>query len=367
MQITAAVVRECGIEFLIEDVDLDEPGRGEVLVDVMAVGVCHTDLSVAKQMLPVPLPAILGHEGAGVVSAVGDGVTKVAVGDAVALTFESCGACQLCLQGHPSYCQHFMARNLAGCRPDGTKTVRAHDGGALTGSFFGQSSFATKALASERNVIRLPPGADPTVAGPLGCGIQTGAGAVLNVLKPTAGSSLVVFGAGSVGLAALMAAKYAGCATLIAVDINDERLALATELGATAVINGATTKDTIAEIVALTGSGAGYTVETTGSADVAAQAVYALAPLGSCAIVGFGPPGTALTIDTALLMAKGNTVIGVTEGNSEPETFIPFLYDLYARGEFPVDRLVRTYPLTDVNSAVGDVIGGKTVKAVLLP
>jgi aryl-alcohol dehydrogenase len=367
MRINAAVVREPGTRFVVEELELAEPGPGEVLVDVAAVGLCHTDLSVAQQFLPVPLPAVLGHEGAGVVSAVGAGVTTVTVGDPVCLSFASCGQCRLCVGGHPAYCMEFMPLNLAGCRPDGTKTVRDSHDTELNASFFGQSSFATKALAHQSNTVKLPVGADLTVAAPLGCGVQTGAGSVFNVLKPEPDSSFVVFGAGAVGLAALMAAKIASCTTVIAVDINDERLAVAKDLGATAVINGSKVDDVIGEILKHTDIGADYTIDTTGSADVTAQAVYALAPQGSCAIVGFGPPGTALSVDTTTLMMKGNKVVGVTEGDADPHTFIPRLYDLYSRGVLPLDRLISTYPLTEINTAAADVAKGSAVKAVLLP
>jgi aryl-alcohol dehydrogenase len=364
MRVTAAVAREESQPFTIEELLLDEPRPDEVLVGIHAVGLCHTDIAVRDQWMPVPLPAVLGHEGAGVVEAVGCDVTKVVPGDKVVLTFGSCGKCALCVAGHPAYCLETIARNVSGGRPDGTNAL--HGDGAMHGFFFSQSSFATHAIATERNVVKLGADVDLDVAGPLGCGIQTGAGTVFNRLRPDAGTSIAVFGVDAVGMAAVMAAKVAGCATIIAVDVHPDRLSLALELGATHVIDTSRVNP-ISAIQRLTGVGVSYTVDTTAVPETTRQAVDSLAPLGTCAILGRGPAGTELAIDLTNLLVPGRTVTGVTAGDSRPEELIPQLLELYRQGRFPIDRLIGTYSLCDINKAVEDAESGKCLKAVLKP
>ncbi|MCQ4080828.1 NAD(P)-dependent alcohol dehydrogenase [Streptomyces sp. RB6PN25] len=362
MRITAAVVREAAQPFILEELELDAPGDGEILVKVHSSGICHTDIGVRNQWLPVPLPLVLGHEGAGVVEAVGAGVTKVAPGDKVVLTYAACHECVMCKRGEPAYCEQFALRNVAGSRPDGTNAL--HGEGDIHGFFFSQSSFGTYAIAVESNVVKVSPDADLSIVGPLGCGIQTGAGTVLNRLNPPAGSSLVVFGTGAVGLAALMAAKVTGCTKIIAVDLVDERLKLAEELGATHTINGGTT-DVVDEIRKITGRGADYAVDTTAVTPVVRQAVSALAPKGTCATLGFGTAGTNIEVDMLEFLMAGRNIVGVTEGDARPEEFIPRLIELHAQGRFPYDKLITSYPFKDINTACEDSEAGKTIKPVL--
>lgn len=366
MRVTAAVARDEGHPFRLEELDLDDPRPDEVLVEVHAVGLCHADISVRDQSIPVPvpLPAVLGHEGAGVVVRVGSNVAKVKPGDKVVMSFACCGECTYCAKGQPAYCLEWLARNVSGSRPDGSNAL--HGEGAMHGFFFSQSSFATHAIATECNVVKLDDDANLDVAGPLGCGIQTGAGAVINRLRPEAGSSLAVFGVGSVGMAAVMAAKLVGCTTIIAVDIHADRLGLASELGATHLIDG-TRINPISAIQKLTDVGVSYTVDTTAVPEVARQAVDSLAPLGTCAILGVGPAGTELSLDMTNLLLPGRTVAGVTEGDSRPNEFIPQLLNLYRQGRFPIDRLIERYALSDINKAIDDVESGKCLKAVLKP
>lgn len=351
---------------MIEELDLEMPRSGEVLVEVHAVGICHTDIAVRDQWMPVPLPCVLGHEGAGVVLAVGDGVTAVAPGDKVVMTFASCGHCVMCESGHPAYCFELAVRNISGGRPDGSNALSAENGaGEMHGCFFSQSSFATHAIATDRNVVKLPGDADLSIVGPLGCGIQTGAGTVFNRLQPAAGSSLVVFGVGPVGLAAIMAARVAECATIIAVDIKPERLALATALGATHTIDGRE-GDPVPTIQGLTGIGAGYSIDTTAVPAVAQQAVNCLAPRGTCALVGLGPMGTELQTDMTLLAMSGRTITGVTEGDARPEVLIPRLLDLHREGRFPFDQMISKYRFDEINQACADAETGAAAKAVLI-
>lgn len=362
MNISAAVVRGESQPFEVGEVELGEPRANEVLVRVTACGVCHTDLIVRDQWYPVPLPAILGHEGSGIVERVGEHVTKVAPGDPVGLSFLSCGKCANCLQGAPAYCLDFYNHNFAGARPDGTNAYR-EGGEEIHGHFFGQSSFATYALAAERNVVKVRDDVPLELVGPLGCGVQTGAGGVLNSLQPQAGNSIAVFGTGTVGLSAIMAARVAGCTTIIGVDLNDQRLELARDLGATHTVNGGE-KDAAEEIQRITGGGADYSVETTASPRVFRQAVDSLTQLGVCGFIGAAALGTEVTLDMNTILF-GRTVRGIIEGDSVPDVFIPRLLELYAQGRFPFDRLVRYYDLDGINQAAADSESGGVIKPIL--
>jgi aryl-alcohol dehydrogenase len=362
MKITAAVVREKERPFSVEELEIEEPRAGEVLVRVAGTGVCHTDLIVRDQWYPVPLPAVLGHEGAGVVEKVGEGVTKVGPGDHVVLSFDHCGRCANCLTGRPAYCQSFFQRNFGGSRPDGSCAFSG--GEAVHSHFFGQSSFATYSLAAQNSVVKVPEEAPLELLGPLGCGVQTGAGAVLNSLRPEPGSSIAVFGTGAVGMSAIMAAVAAGCTTIIGIDIKPGRLELARELGATHAINGAE-EDAVEAISGITGSGANYSLETTAVPRVLRQAVDSLSPLGTCGIVGAPPLGTEVALDMNGVMIPGKTVRGIIEGDSVPDVFIPKLVELHTRGRFPFDRLVRFYELDEINKAAQDAEGGATLKPIL--
>lgn len=364
MRATAAIARAPGEPLTLEEIEVAAPSDFEVLVEIAGTGICQTDLSAWKQDLPFPLPAVLGHEGAGIVRAIGRFVRKVAVGDAVVLTFDSCGECRNCGLGLSSYCGAFRERNVSGRRTDGSAALRDASGGPVTGSFFGQSSFATFSLASERNVVRVPAGVPLAVAGPLGCGVQTGAGAVLNVLRPPAGSAIAVFGAGAVGMSAIMAAKAAGCSTIIAVDLHASRLATAQEFGATHVVD-ASREEAVAAVRRITGAGAEFSVECTGVPAVLRQAVESLAIPGRCCLTGLAPAGQAFEIEMNQLL-RGRTIVGTLEGDSDPDTFIPRLVDLWREGLFPFDRMVRTYPLAQVNEAIADMRAGRTIKPVLL-
>ncbi|HEY2190873.1 MAG TPA: NAD(P)-dependent alcohol dehydrogenase [Actinomycetospora sp.] len=363
MRISAAVVREPEGTFTIEDVELDAPGPGEVLVEIHSVGMCHTDIGVRNQWLPMPLPAVLGHEGAGVVSAVGDGVTAVAPGDKVVLTFNSCGECAMCRGGEPAYCLDFLAHNFAGGRPDGSNAL--HADGALHGNFFGQSSFASHAIATERNVVKLGADADLRMVGPLGCGLLTGAGTVFNTFAPTPEQTVAVFGSGAVGLAAVMAAKVLGCRTIVAVDRVPSRLELARELGATHTVDTSQVEDVPAAVREATGMGADFAVDTTAVPAVMRASVSSLAPRGTAGLLGLGLPGTELSIDMLELAVPGRKVVGVIEGDADPHSMIPHLVELQAEGRFPFEKLVKVYPFDQINQAVDDSESGATLKPVL--
>jgi aryl-alcohol dehydrogenase len=312
------------------------------------------------------LPAVLGHEGAGVVVQVGAAVTKVVPGDHVVLTYASCGVCANCQKGLYGYCPDLYGRNFSGARPDGTSPCCSAHGGKLSGYFFGQSSFGEFAIATERNVVKVRRDVPIEIMGPLGCGIQTGAGAVMNALKSGAGSSIAVFGAGSVGLAAVMAARVVGCTTIIAVDLNAERLALARELGATHTFDAAD-GDPVEKIKSLcAGEGVQYSLECTGIPKVVRQAVDCLRLTGTCGVIGVAPLGAEVALDLNSILF-GRNIRGIIEGDSIPDIFIPQLVDLWHQGRFPFDRLIRKYPLAKINEAVHASERGDVLKAIVIP
>jgi aryl-alcohol dehydrogenase len=366
-KILAAVVREKGAPFLFEELNLEVlPRPDEVLVRMVATGICQTDVHIRNQEYPVPLPVVLGHEGAGVVEQVGEGVDTVRAGDHVVISYQACGACSSCRTGHYPYCLYGYEANFGGSRLDGTNALmKAGVQGTevMHGHFFGQSSFATYALATARNVVPVPKDLPLELLGPLGCGFQTGAGAILNTLKVPPGASIVIMGAGSVGLAAIMAARIAGAHPIIAVDVVPERLQLADELGASHVIN-AKGEDTAKRIKEILPNGADYVLEITGRPAMLNMAVNVLAPLGTAALIGGSPAGTEAPINMTSLLG-GRTLRGIAQGDSIPQLFIPKLIDYYRDGRFPFDRLVRYYDFKEIEQAIDDMLSGKVLKPVL--
>jgi aryl-alcohol dehydrogenase len=363
MKIQAAVARQARAALEIETLDIESPRPTEVLVRVIATGVCHTDMVVRDGHLPTPMPVVLGHEGAGIVEAVGSAVRKVEVGDHVVMSFNSCGCCPSCRDDEPAYCHEFFPRNFFAVREDGTSGL-SKGAEKIHGNFFGQSSFATRALCHERNVVKVRDDVPLDILGPLGCGILTGAGAVMNSLQVTAGKSIVVFGTGSVGLSAVMAAHAVGATTIIAVDVNDDRLKFALTVGATHTINPKT-QDAVARILEITGAGANFSLDTTAIMAVVRQAVLCLAPRGACGVLGAAPMGTELQLDEVHFMSGGRRLIGIVEGSANPDTFIPKLIDLHAQGRFPFDRMVRFYPFDRINEAIADSEQGRAIKPIV--
>lgn len=364
MQVKAAVARAVHSPLEFATLELDEVRPDEVRVRLVATGVCHTDALVRDGVLPGSLPVVLGHEGAGVVEAVGADVTSVAVGDHVVLGFNSCGACEQCTSGHPAYCANFPPLNFGGARPDGSTSL-TEDGTRVSSHFFGQSSFATHANVSSRSVAKVSASMPLELLGPLGCGITTGAGTVLNVLKPGPGSSIVIFGTGAVGSSALLAAIVAGCSTIVMVDVVPKRLELALSLGATHVVNSLD-EDAVARVKEITGLGARYAIDTTGRPNVFRQMIDSLAPQGFAALVGAAAPGTEASVDIGAFLVNSPTVTAVIEGDAVPQEFIPYLVDLYEAGRFPFDRLVKTYPFSEINQAFADSEAGETIKPVVV-
>ena len=366
---TAAVARVPEGDFSIEQISVGAPRAGEVRVKIAGVGLCHTDLIFRDQFIPYQLPAILGHEGAGVIEEVGADVTGLAVGDKVVLGFSSCGTCPRCDEGLPSYCQSFVPMNYAGVRLDDGSTAYSAGEEQVGSHFFGQSSFAASAIVRARNVVKVGDTSAPLeLLGPLGCGFQTGAGGVMRSLACTAGSSIAIFGGGPVGLAAVMGAAIQGCTTIILVEPIAARRAIAQELGATHVIDPATAGDLTEALRAILPAGVDYAFDTTGNVGVIEAGLAALGSHGAIGLVGVPKQADAsFSVNIAALMTPGLRIIGIIEGDSDPQDFIPELLAHHAAGRFPFDRLITTFALADINKAVAAQAKGECIKVVLIP
>jgi aryl-alcohol dehydrogenase len=349
--------------FTVEEVLLRaEPAAGEILVEIAGTGMCRTDLAVRRSAGRSPVPAVLGHEGAGVVVRAGDGPgAAIGVGDHVVLSFDSCGRCRMCLGAAPAYCDSFASLNLFGGRQEEPPRLTDATGKALAPRWFGQSSFAEYALVAARNAVRVDPALPLELLGPLGCGALTGAGAVLNTFGATPGETLVVLGAGAVGLTAIMAATAAGVLT-VAVDRHPDRLASAERFGATPL--PAASPDLAGRIRRLTGGGAQYALDTTASPPLINKALYALRPTGTLGLVARLHTPLALEPGT---LEGGRSIRHICEGDAVPAVLIPRLIGLWQAGRFPFDQLIRTYPLAGINEADRDCDAGRVVKPVLLP
>jgi len=342
--------------------ELDDPRPDEVRVRIHATGVCHTDVLYTDGSRPAPFPLVAGHEGAGVVDAVGSAVEAIAVGDHVALSFASCGTCRSCRSGKPAHCVRFRALNTGfGGRADGSPQLTTPAGEPVTGGFFGQSSFSTHVLTRARNVVPIPPDVPFQVAAPLGCGIQTGAGAVLNSLQVGVGASVVVFGAGSVGLSAVMAALMAGAAIVVAVDPLQTRRDLAVRLGAAAALH----PDESGGLRELAPEGFDYAIDTSGRPDTIRVAAGATHATGTVGLIGSGGAGTELSLPLRDIVI-GRHLRGIVEGDSLPQVFIPFLLDQWRAGRFAVDTLITPFAATQLPDAVRAMHDGTVVKPVLI-
>ena len=362
MKMKAAVTWGVGEPFSIEEVELAAPNDDEILVKIAACGVCHTDEAAKTQAIPVPLPAVLGHEGCGVVEAVGRNVREFKPGDKVGMSFGFCGTCRNCRSGHQHACENFNAINFGGVMADGT--TRLSKDGKPIASFFGQSSFAQYAVVNAESAVKLPyDDIDLKLIAPLGCGIQTGAGAVLNRLRPEFGSSIAVFGCGTVGMSAIMAARIAGCQKIIAVGGNANSLKLAMELGATHTVNRKETNDIVGDIKAITGGGTDYSIDTSGVPDFVKKALASCRFMGTAVVLG--ATGDVTFNIQQELMGDAKSLIGIVEGDAIPKLFIPKLIEYYREGRFPFDRLIKFYPFEEINRAFEESHKGVCIKAVL--
>ncbi|MFC7401366.1 NAD(P)-dependent alcohol dehydrogenase [Citricoccus sp. GCM10030269] len=367
MKIEALVVEEKNAPFVREELELEQPGPGEVLVRVVATGVCHTDAITQAGDMPMPLPGVLGHEGSGVVEAVGEGVRTVSEGDHVVMGWPYCGQCRNCRHGEHRYCELLGPAVASGQRfigpQAGTSAYTRADGTPMAGHFFGQSSFATYSLTNANAVVRVDPEVPLELVGVLACGITTGAGAVLNTAQPGPGESLVVYGAGAVGLAAIMAARNTPATTIIAIDLHDNRLELATRYGATHVINSGREK-ALEKILEICGGPADYVLDCTGVIPVIEEAAEAIGMLGTLILIGGAPAQARFSLDHQQTL-WGKHVVGTLGGSGTSQNLIPALIDLYRQGRFPFDELVQYYGFDQVEQAFADSKSGETIKPIL--
>lgn len=367
MLITHAAVAHPGAgAFAWEEVECEDPRPYEVLVRMVAAGLCHLDLAVRDEHLFTPLPAVLGHEGAGVVETVGDNVTRVKPGDRVLLSFSSCGRCPACRAGRPAYCLTFSALNYNAARPDSSTPYRTREGRRLGGRFFGQSSFAQHSLVDERSVVRVDARSEDELAtlAAIGCGMQHGAGALFHELRPGPGATIAVYGTGSVGLSAILAAQLTPASRIVGIDQVPSRLELAREFGASHTID-VRSEDPARKLAEITqGLGVTHALECTGQPEVLAQAVWSLATEGTVAVLGSPPKGNEAAFDVNFLLS-GRSVQGVTMGSSDLTTFLPALVGLYRAGRLPFDRMLRFYPADQINEAADALSSGEVIMPVL--
>jgi aryl-alcohol dehydrogenase len=364
MRANAAVFEKLFTPLSVTEVEIDAPGPGEALVKVIAAGVCHTDALARDGDMPFPAPGVLGHEGAGVVAAVGDGVTNVTVGDKVVIGWPWCGSCRNCLDGQPRYCLSLGPLVIGGSRGDGSTSLRRLDGSPLHSHFFGQSSFASYSVCAANALVPVPADADVSLLGPLACGISAGAGAVLNALRPFAGSSVVVYGAGAVGLSAIMAARLTAATHIIAVDRLASRLSLATELGATETIDVSSGVDPVAAVHEICGGPADFGLDCAGNVNVLRQAADSVGMRGTVALIGGAPAGASFSLDHMSTL-WGKKVVGILGGEGRSATLISTLITLNDQGRFPYDRLIEKFPLDRVNEALEASHRGDVIKPVL--
>lgn len=366
MKIKALVVEHKDAPFVLQEIDLEEPGRGEALVRIVASGVCHTDAVTRAGDMPMPFPSVLGHEGAGVVERVGPGVTEVAPGDKVIIGWPSCGTCRNCLDGQPRYCLNTGEALVSGRRFKGEArgtSAYSRNGEPLNGHFFGQSSFATHSIVSADALVKMPDNTPIELLGPLACGLATGAGAILNEARPRLGDSVLIAGVGAVGLAAVMAAKNSGVTKIIVADVHSNRLELAQEFGATHVINSHD-QNIVEEVRKITGSTVDYAFDCTGVVAVIEQLAETIGMRGHLVLIGAAPAGARFSLDH-LTTLWGKNVMGVLGGGGRSGQLIPALVELFQQGRFPFDRLVKFYDMDQIEQALEDSKSGKVIKPIL--
>jgi aryl-alcohol dehydrogenase len=366
MPIQALVVEAKGAPFVAQEIELEEPARGEALVRIVAAGVCHTDEITRHGDMPMPFPSVLGHEGAGIVERVGEGVTHVAPGAKVIIGWPSCGECRNCLDGQPRYCLRTGDALVSGRRFKGERrgtSAYSRKGHPINGHFFGQSSFATYSITAADALVTVPGEVPLELLGPLACGLATGAGAVLNEARPRLGDSVLIVGVGAVGLAAIMAARNSGVTRIIAADVHDNRLEMALEFGATNAINSRS-KDLVEEVRKVTGSTVDFAFDCTGVIPVIEQIAETVGMLGTLVLVGGAPASARFSLDH-LGTLWGRRVIGVLGGGGRSGQLIPALVNLYQQGRFPFDRLVRYYEMGEIEQALADSKSGDVVKPIL--
>ncbi len=360
-KITAAVIRDPRGDFTLEEAVLGDLQKDEILVRIQACGVCHTD---AKFREILSLPAVLGHEGTGIVEETGADVTGIRPGDRVILSYPWCGACAYCRQDEPYLCEQMIPLSFSGARLDGSRPVLVHDR-PVSSAFFQQSAFASHVITPARGVVPVASDLPVEMLAALPCGIQTGAGTIMNSLRFRQGSTLVVFGAGAVGLSAVMAARIAGAGTIIVVDRIPSRLELALELGASHVLNFLE-GEVVKRVRDILPGGAAYAFDTSATVAGLKDAIDSIGQGGRVGIVSFPEGGREFPFSTKTLFIRLGTLQGIIQGHAVPRQFIPRLLDWHAQGLFPYERLITAYAFADINRAFADAESGSAVKPVLI-
>ena len=374
MKISAAVLRGMGRStpyseskpFTIESVDLAAPQAEELLVRILAAGLCHSDLSVINGSRPRPMPMILGHEATGEVIEAGPGVTAFRAGDRVVFSFiPNCGHCEPCSIGRPALCEPGASANITGTLLGGFRRLKDLDGETIH-HHLGISAFSDYAVVSTASAVKIDSDIPPEIAALFGCAVMTGVGAIVNTAKISPGESIAIFGLGGVGLSALLGAHAAGAFPIIAVDVNESKLSFARELGATACFNAAK-ENVLSDLRDFTGGGVHYAIESVGSERALAQAYAATRRGGTTVTIGLPPPERMLSIPAISLVAEERTLKGSYMGSSVPMRDIPRFINLYRAGLLPVDRLLtHRLRLPEINLAFDRLAQGEAVRQVLL-
>jgi S-(hydroxymethyl)glutathione dehydrogenase / alcohol dehydrogenase len=363
----AVILSEVKQRLRIEDVELDPPKQGEVLVKIGAAGVCHSDFHFMNGDLHIPLPCVLGHEGAGVVEEVGEGVTAVEPGDHVVLLFRpNCGHCEYCSRGRPALCALTAKIRATGMMLDGTSRLHLH--GQDLRHHHGVSCFAERSVVLEQGCVPIPKDVPLEVAALVGCAVMTGVGAVTNTAQVVAGSSVLVIGAGGVGLNAVMGAVLVGANPIIVADVVESKLETARQFGATHVIN-ASAGDLVEQVRALTDTeGVDYSFEAIGNPRTMSQAFNAVRRGGVAVAIGIAPSGSETSINAGELVYQEKTLKGSYYGSGHFQADMPRILRLYKAGKLPIDRLIsRRYGLDQVNEAFEALIAGEVARSVLIP
>ncbi len=364
-KIRAAVFYEPGTPFQIESLELAPPAAGEVMVKVKAAGVCHSDWHLMTGATRHAMPVVPGHEGAGIVEAVGPGVTAVSPGDHVALNWApSCGRCFYCLNGRPSLCETYIEPIWAGTMMDGS--TRLSKNGQPVYHFSATACFADYTVVPEVCCVPLDKNLPLPIAALIGCAVTTGVGSVLNTAGVKPGSSVVIFGAGGVGLSTIMGAKLAGASVIIAVDKHEAKGDMALEFGATNfLMPGPHLIDAVRDLT--NGRGADYAFEAIGIPAVQEQCLQAIRPGGLVVLSGISPMGSGTNLPGAILTRQEKTVTGSYYGSANTARDFPLYADLYRRGLLDLDQLVtRTYTLEKINAAYADMLSGGVARGVIL-
>jgi Zn-dependent alcohol dehydrogenase len=363
----AAVLRQIGVPLRLEDVELDQPRAGEVQVRIEAAGVCHSDLHYMTGDLHAKLPLVVGHEGAGIVEAVGPRAgDRVSVGDRVALLWRPrCGECEACVAGNPVLCRFGRVLATTNGLMDGT--TRLHQGDERIHHLMGVSCFAERVVVSETSVLQVPDGVPPEIAAISACAVITGVGAVLNAVHQASGRPLAVFGAGGVGLAAVMGAALIGAHPVVAIDIDPVKLDLARRVGATHVVD-ARELDVVDRVLELSGGGVPWMIDAVGRPETLRQAVGCLGAAGTLVVVGLSSADATFAVPINELVQRQKRIVGSLYGSSNPRIDLPRIFALYLAGRIPLDELIGgRRPLAEVNDAYAELRTGGVGRTILVP